>query len=299
MKNIITHIKGIFAAILVLCIGFIVSNASEPTDCYDVTEITLPSSSIIKTKTTGNIYFLKINIKCPGTSIKDIKLFKSKENNYLGNDYNEFIEFPEENYILKNYRGTIEVKFKVPSRNLKFKINYINLLNNKEGYSFSKDNFSVKPKNESFVISKNFTEGSMKVLPRNLINLHDDNYTSGDTRCNKLVSYDSETYEKLKFAYSLGVINGKSTNINVVFFSDNKQYIVYENTCYTKVDEKDTLLKNRIIKYKSNNFDIISGSKSWGGVGTNDDSNNPSKNSVQTEVRQNVVKDLKFNKAGW
>ena len=82
--------------------------------------------------------------------------------------------------------------------------------------------------------------------------------------------------------------------------SDTMQLIVEKNGKeWAIVDADDTKDACRLVSGESNEINVTETSKSWIGFGTGAKSNDPSTKTIDTDIRQNVDKDIRFKRMNW
>lgn len=112
-------------------------------------------------------------------------------------------------------------------------------------------------------------------------------------------STDVNTY----LNYSFIIRNGVSTR-NIFYFSrstDNSKIEMKEITGkeWAIVDADDTPDSRRLFSGESNSIKVNDTSKSWAGVGLNESPNTTKEQTIQSDIRSNVNKNIEFNKMGW
>ena len=108
----------------------------------------------------------------------------------------------------------------------------------------------------------------------------------------------------VKMLYDFFIKNGKINSNYKLFFTkpaNNVEIYMSEKIGqeWAIVDKDDTTDECRLIQGQSNKINIIDSSRNWAGFGTNKSQNDPNKNSINTDIRQNVNKDLHFHKMSW
>jgi hypothetical protein len=165
---------------------------------------------------------------------------------------------------------------------------------------YSTDDFAVRP--AKFDISmKNTIRGARSPLDIKTVN----NYGDINTKYSISSFYTRTTANKnIPMQYSFDIVNGKTILSSTIFFTkpaEDVQITVSEKPGYewAIVDADDTADSCRLVSGTSNEFNVSDGSKSWAGAGTEKDYNNPSTNSINSDIRQNTNKDRHFTKMGW
>jgi len=157
----------------------------------------------------------------------------------------------------------------------------------------SDDNFAVRP--DKFDI--HFKKSTIRIgaVDYTSIKVVDANGNVVDTY-NKS-SKDLEVSGDVQYGFE--IINGVSRGGQFIFYTPGKdQVISVKDTTFADVDKDDTTDSCReIVGTQVVNVKDIS--KNWAGRGTEEVENNPKKTTVQSDVRQNVRKDLHFVKINW
>jgi hypothetical protein len=165
---------------------------------------------------------------------------------------------------------------------------------------YSTDNFAVRPQFD-INIKKHVKTGRNIPFTINAVNEHgdiDDKYSTSSL-------YTNVTSNKnIPIQYAFDIKNGKSTSSSVLFFTkpaEDVKVIITEKPGYewAIVDADDTADSCRLVSGESKEINITDASKSWAGAGTDKEYNNPSQNSIQSNVKQNIKKDLHFNRLSW
>ena len=164
---------------------------------------------------------------------------------------------------------------------------------------YSTDNFAIKPKEFQITLKKStIKRGRIEPIALNVVNYNDDlstNYANDST--NLLVTFNPSDTDA---QYEFNINNGKIEQ-SILSFSSTKNNVSMTITDehYADVDSDDTLQTCRNIAGTSNNINIIGNSKYWAGTGTNEKENDPTIHTITCEIKQNVKKDLHFQKMNW
>ena len=167
---------------------------------------------------------------------------------------------------------------------------------------YSLDNFAIRP--EKFNLNIKQSEVRAKENPKIELNATNadgvisTNYSTSSANLTLI-----PTNNKTKLAYAFDIVNGEVRNYRLFFTkpADDVAISIKEKIGkeWAIVDADDTVDSCRLITGKSNEVDVIDGSKNWAGVGVDNSYNDPNTNNVNTDIRQNVNKDLHFQKISW
>jgi hypothetical protein len=167
---------------------------------------------------------------------------------------------------------------------------------------YSLDNFAIRP--EKFNLNIKQSEVRAKENPKIELNATNadgvisTNYSTSSANLTLI-----PTNNKTKLAYAFDIVNGKVRNYRLFFTkpADDVAISIKEKIGkeWAIVDADDTVDSCRLITGKSNEVDVIDGTKNWAGVGVDNSYNDPNTNNVNTDIRQNVNKDLHFHKMSW
>jgi len=163
---------------------------------------------------------------------------------------------------------------------------------------YSTDNFAIKP--DRFNIT--FKKTDVKTGQTDYVSIQ-----TVDTNNNITTNYKNSsitlkpTFSPVVNAqYAFDIYNGEAKNGKVIFNEAKSNVtMTLTDTDYTAVDADDTAQSCRTITGTSNSVNISAPSKYWAGTGTNETQNNPTTNTIQSDVKQNVKKDSHFNKVNW
>jgi len=164
---------------------------------------------------------------------------------------------------------------------------------------YSTDNFAIKPSQFDITLKKSpIKVGQVEPMDLKVLNNNSiitTNYKNSST--NLIVTLTpSNTKAQYGFDINNGVLS-KSVLSFATTNSDVSMKILDEH--YADVDSDDTFQTCRNIEGTSNTINIIGTSKYWAGTGTNEKENNPTNNTISSEVKQNTKKDVHFQKLGW
>jgi len=292
----------------------------------------LESSYSITTKISGQIFLLKFKNKCPEIENVKISLYANDENITSSKFFLPILPF-EVNNTFKN----VKVRFDYDKDEVEFVSNEVEcpitlnsfkkvkeitddlesglyyIYSSTEPYyrcynvtlkketshyiEYSTDNFAIRPKKFLIEIPEKIKQSTLDLL--NAYALNDDNdivdYNSSGT------SYEISFNKPIKIQYNFYLVNGKGT-FRAHFNSAENDVVMALKECkneFAKIDEDDTNNECRMTSFVSDEFDISAGSKGWSGMGTGEKENDPSKNSIEVDIRQNVMKDLRFQRVDY
>jgi len=108
----------------------------------------------------------------------------------------------------------------------------------------------------------------------------------------------------VKIQYVFDIYKGKLTPSSKIFFAKagtDLTITVSERPGdeWAVVDSDDTSDECRLVSGTSNEINVTEPTKSWGGIGTGESENDPMVKNVNTDIRQNITKDLRFQKMSW
>jgi hypothetical protein len=164
---------------------------------------------------------------------------------------------------------------------------------------YSTDEFSIKPSKFTITLKKStIKRGSIEPMDLKVVNDTDaisNNYQNDST--NLKVAFDpSDTTAQYEFDINNGVLQRSSLSFAK---AESDVYMKITDEHFADIDSDDTLQNCRNIEGTSNKITIIDGSKYWAGTGTNEKENDPQKHTITAEIRQNIQKDLHFQKMNW
>ena len=167
---------------------------------------------------------------------------------------------------------------------------------------YALDNFAIRP--DKFQLS--FDDNTVKVKENVKMDIKALNYNSNTPTPNyneSSINLSLSTDKEAKAMYSFYIKDGALKTYKLYFTkpSNNVNVTLKEKSGseWAKVDTDDTKDSCRLINNASDTINVIDASKYWAGTGTNESKNDPTKNSVNSDIRQNVDKDLHFNKMSW
>ena len=244
------------------------------TECVKVVDISPRGvlEKVIKTKIKGNNVKQGIEVICPITNLTITPV----------NDKNETIGNSARigTFLITDFNTTSKISA--------YKISYTDVTTNQKREYLS-DKFCVRP--DKFVIPNFKNNVRMGTIYQYKLQAQDAN---GEITKNYKGSIDFIG----NIQYSSGNFHKGQNQIEVMFFKSGNQPLTIVDSTYCNIDENDTPAYNREIKFTGNS-DVSEGSKYFAGVGTNEAENKVENNTVDVDVRQNVRKDLKFNKVEW
>jgi len=266
MKNIMKNILIIM--LFISLYAFELPDENPITNrCVDIVDISPEGEvfSIIKTKIKNKNSIENLRIFCPIRKINKISIVNKND---------------EEIENVKRIGNVVYPKFEKINKNARFKIEY-QMLDGEEKIEYS-DTFCIKPYKFVFEIPNNIYEGNMVTIKYKTID-----YIGNDT------SYKDEV--KLK---GEGLQYSIHKHYFYALFRDGKHYLILYDEHFCDIDKNDTSLKYRMLS-GSLEVNVKPKSKYWGGVGTNEVENKPTKNTINSDIKQNIFKDMKFNKISW
>jgi len=292
----------------------------------------LDSSYSITTKISGQGFLLKIINECEG--IKDVKItLYSNEKNItsfkyflpvlpfeVNNTYKnvkvrfeydkdevEFVSNEVECPItLNSFKRVEEITddldtglYYVPSSTYPFyKCYNVTLKKETKHYiEYSTDNFAIRPKKFFIEMPTTIKQCTLDLLNAYALNNYDEIVDYDTSRTLYEVSFN----KPIKIQYNFYLADGKGT-FQAYFNSTENDVVMtlkeYKNE-YAEIDEDDTVDECRITSFVSDEFNISAGSKTWSGQGTGEKENDPSRNNIEVDIRQNVMKDLRFHRVDY
>ena len=167
----------------------------------------------------------------------------------------------------------------------------------------SSDNFAIRPYN--IEIHLNTTNIKANIQIPITISVKDkngniiENYNNSST--NLKVIFTDKDDNLVEAQYAFDIKNGEGKGI--VVFPNEAQGVKISviDEYFADIDKSDTSLIKRKFSGTSGVFDVSNsgGSKYWAGVGTKEVENDPTKNTIDTNIKQNVKKDLHYQKIEW
>jgi len=130
-----------------------------------------------------------------------------------------------------------------------------------------------------------------------------ENYTNSSA--NLKVTFTDANNQPVDARYAFDIVNGVGKGTVIVSKQVNGLKMNVEDPTFASVDDNDgTPVADRVVTTdtsSSSSSDVTgtSGSKYWAGVGTNVPENDPTKNTINSDIQQNTKKDLHYNKMGW
>jgi len=174
----------------------------------------------------------------------------------------------------------------------------------------STDDFAVRPK--QFNISADSTAFVGKPIKVNLNATGEDgnistNYNADDMDLNTEVidAITGTVNTNVDLSYFYNIKNGKIDRYRFFFTKPTKNDVKIQiseklGKEWAIVDADDTDGTHRLIsKGESNSITVNETSKNWAGVGTGEKENSPTNKTIQSDIRDNVNRNLKFNKMSW
>ena len=261
---------------------------------FNINDISIDSKSCFKIPTTFKCYDVSLsmfgglkfdNINCPANPIEAAGyLFKENKKNIstsLVKNGDVLVAIPEVSECYEN-EATPSV----------------------EKSEYTVDNFAIRPDKFNIAFSKT-NVSTNELIPFSISAVRSDgivtdNYSASSTDL-KVSFSNPDTYPK----YSFDIINGTDSKGSLYLTKAGTTDMNVTDENFAKVDEDDTTDEQRYIigsSTTSSSSEVTatdSKSKYWAGVGTNEEQNDPTKNTIQTDVKQNVKKDLHFNNVNW
>jgi hypothetical protein len=167
----------------------------------------------------------------------------------------------------------------------------------------SSDSFAIRPYNIEIGLGATNIKAntqipitiSVKDKNGNII----ENYDNSST--NLKVTFTDKNGNIVDAQYAFDIKNGVGKGI-VIFPNEVegvKISVIDEH--FADIDKSDTLLNRRKFSGESSAINVSnsSGSKYWAGTGTEEVENDPTKNTIDTDIKQNVKKDLHYKKMEW
>jgi len=236
--------------------------------CVNVVDVSCKNEilSIIGTKIKGKSAFENIQIFCPIIKIYDISIVNNKDEK-IGN--------------VKRIGIFLFPKFDKISRDARYKITF-KLADGKIKTEYSKDHFCIRPYTFTFDVPNSLKEGRIYKI----------NYNAIDFIGNKTSYNNIPSIKGNKMKYSI------YPNYIYASFKNGKHSITLYDYHYCDIDKNDTPLDIREI-YGKTDLNVGESSKYWGGISTGEDSNKPSKNTINVNIKQNTFQDMRFKKIQW
>ena len=170
--------------------------------------------------------------------------------------------------------------------------------------SQSSDNFAIRPDHFEVTLPSNIHANIPAKITVEVKNASGDIITNyNNSSANLKVIFKDKDGNPVDAQYSFDIRNGKGTG--KVIFSNPVEGVTVsiEDEHFADIDKDDTPEDKRIAKTDSPSSSTSNvsngGSKYWAGVGTNEKENTPTKNTINSDIKQNVKKDLHFQKMGW
>jgi len=207
------------------------------------------------------------------------------------------------NYILNNKSEGI---YYVPQSDGSLKCYQVVKEETTHPIDYSSDNFAIKP--EKFDIQfkqKSVKVGRVAYADIKAVSYEGDittNYNSNSELIKTSINSKTGKYEP-KVNYSFDIVNGEEKRGYFVFNreANNTSIKLTEMVGeeWAVVDADDTADSCRLVTGVSNDINITPIPKDWAGRGTGMEENDPIKHNVDVDVRDNVNKDIRFNKMNW
>lgn len=275
---------------------FKASNKIYTKRCYDAFDyIKMPKAKHLPTKITtkiqGKEFYLKIVKYCPNTILENVTLVSK---NFKKVDYKIKGIFPFLILDVKNSYKDLRVNFK-------YKIFFTKKKNFKEEKirdENSSDNFSVRPY-EFKVNEPNTFVGKLNHPKIEAVGYKNNISTNYNV---KLENLKVSTNNKNPIKYFFIFRDGKAQNTQFIFSKEGNTSLKISEIIgkeWAIVDENDTSDNRRLIPCSSNNFSIQKNSKEWFGVSTGNKEFNPSKRTINSNIKNNVNRDSSFIKIFW
>jgi hypothetical protein len=168
---------------------------------------------------------------------------------------------------------------------------------------YSTDNFAIRP--DRFIVSldKSSVFRGVNVGLRvsdvnkldNIMTMYAKNGVDFDVTSNK---------PNVKIHYSFDIVDGKSVPSSKIYFTNAGEDVnvnIKERVGgeWAVIDLDDTKDECRLVSGTSNNIRVLETTRNWAGTGTGESENDPMKRNLKTNIRENVDRDLHFQKINW
>ena len=176
-------------------------------------------------------------------------------------------------------------------------------------YISQSDSFAIKPAHFRVHLPSHITQNIAVPVTLEVVDAKGniiENYN------NSSANLDVTFSPNVKAQYAFDIVNGKGSGTVKFLEPVNGVKMEVSDPHFADVDKDDTSSDNRTVDTDSStstNSDNSSSttsdvsshnpSKYWAGVGTNEPENNPTKNTIDSDIRQNTKKDLHYKKMGW
>ena len=194
--------------------------------------------------------------------------------------------------------------YAIPKANKCYEIE--NPCDENENYiSESSDSFAIRPDHFKVTIPSHIKANVAVPINIEVLNAKNEiitNYDNSSTNL-KLTFKDSSEHD-IKALYMFDINNGIGKGKVVFPEAVEDVTITVEDEHFADIDKDDTDEDDRKVLTDAldslNSSSVASnGSKYWAGVGTNEVENKPTKNTINSDIKQNISKDLHYQKIGW
>lgn len=296
-------------------------NATHSINCYNAFSVDylngdntyIPS---IITQIQNKSFYLYITNKCPNTDNLKITLINKKTGKTIDNDDIKQA-FSEQNIIqvqvFNSYKDVLvhfsyDKSTPTGSGSFKIGINGVSAsasgnLKSEHKEENSTDDFAVRPKEFYIHINNNNTYVGHH-LKTQLFALGNNNGLSTNYNSNSSDLSTSITDSNTHLNYFYNIENGEAKKYIFYFTGVSDDVKIKINEILGKewaiVDKDDTTDDRRLINTgTSNSIKVNETSKTWFGIGTGKSENSPKHKTINSDIKSNTNKDLKFTKMTW
>ena len=170
--------------------------------------------------------------------------------------------------------------------------------------SQSSDSFAIRPSYIQATLPSSISANIPAKIEVVVKNASGDTITNyNNSSANLKVSFKDSAGNDIAAQYSFKIKDGIGSG--TVIFSEPVNNVTVEiiDEHFADVDKDDTDKADRvtsIIPGTSSTSTVTNGgSKYWAGAGTNEEENNPRKNTIDADIKQNTTKDLHYHKINW
>ena len=217
---------------------------------------------------------------------------------------------PTEGLIKQTFNSILNHKeegtYYVPQSDGTYKCYQVVKEETKHPIDYSSDNFAIRP--DKFDIQfkqKAIRVGRVAYADIKAVTYGGDittNYNSNSELIKTSIDHYTGKYEP-KVNYSFDIVNGEEKRGYFVFNREANNTAIKLTEMvgeeWAIVDADDTADSCRLITGVSNDINVTPIPKDWAGKGTGMEENDPVKHNVDVDVRDNVNKDIRFNKMNW
>ena len=297
-------------------------------DCFEFNDgIAIPTNPILKnrlsTKISNKEFYINVLNTCPGLTSNEkiyFELNRTRIDSKTGNCYTESkivsIEDPTirlflpENVLklkVKDSWNIAKISIDYNLRQMIYPFKIVSKKDSSDTFAVRPDHFRIKVFKSSAsdpTVSSTSSTSSIPSIPAgNFISLK---IEALDYQGN-VVTYDKSTDDYLTIELSPGnkiqfipynIKNGQGLIRMMFSLSAEDQEIKLIDETFSNIDINDSLEDQRYFEGKVN-LRISERFKSWCGTGTGEKENDPNKNTVQPNIRNNVNKNLQYHKMQW